>query len=90
MPYQYKREPLSDDEVNRLTNTFDAFGETLAAVSRTFSQDIFSSFGNKELIFDIETWEIVFFEPKSARIWADTEKTSNKFMTSENATLLYP
>jgi integrase/recombinase XerD len=27
MPYQYKREPLSDDEVNRLTNTFDAFGE---------------------------------------------------------------
>ena len=27
MPYQYKREPLSDDEVNRLTNTFYAFGE---------------------------------------------------------------
>jgi len=27
MPYQYKREPLSDDEVNRLTNTCDAFGE---------------------------------------------------------------
>jgi integrase/recombinase XerD len=27
VPYQYKREPLSDDEVNRLTNTFYAFGE---------------------------------------------------------------
>ena len=27
MLYQYKREPLSDDEVNRLTNTCDAFGE---------------------------------------------------------------
>jgi hypothetical protein len=27
MPYQYKREPLSDGEVNRLTNTFYAFGE---------------------------------------------------------------
>jgi hypothetical protein len=27
VPYQYKREPLSDDEVNRLTNTCDAFGE---------------------------------------------------------------
>ena len=27
MPYQYKREPLSDDEVNRLTNTFYAFEE---------------------------------------------------------------
>ena len=27
MPYQYKREPLSDDEVNRLTNTCDTFGE---------------------------------------------------------------
>jgi integrase/recombinase XerD len=27
MPYQYKQEPLSDDEVNRLTNTCDALGE---------------------------------------------------------------
>ena len=27
MPYQYKRESLNDDEVNRLTNTCDAFGE---------------------------------------------------------------
>jgi hypothetical protein len=25
MPYQYKREPLSDDEVNRLTNDCEAF-----------------------------------------------------------------
>jgi len=25
MPYQYKREPLNDDEVNRLTNTCDTF-----------------------------------------------------------------
>jgi len=25
MPYQYKREPLSDDEVNRLTNACDTF-----------------------------------------------------------------
>ena len=27
MPYQYKRKPLSDDEVNRLTNTCDNFRE---------------------------------------------------------------
>jgi len=27
MPYQYKREPLSDDEVNRLTNACDSFRE---------------------------------------------------------------
>jgi len=27
MPYQYKREPLNDDEVNRLTNTCDTFRE---------------------------------------------------------------
>ena len=27
MPYQYKREPLSDDEVNRLTNACESFGE---------------------------------------------------------------
>jgi hypothetical protein len=25
MPYQYKSERLSDDEVNRLTNTFESF-----------------------------------------------------------------
>jgi integrase/recombinase XerD len=27
MPYQYKREPLSDDEVNRLTNACESFQE---------------------------------------------------------------
>jgi integrase/recombinase XerD len=27
MPYQYKREPLSDDEVNRLTNACQTFEE---------------------------------------------------------------
>jgi integrase/recombinase XerD len=27
MPYQYKREPLSDDEVNRLTNACETFEE---------------------------------------------------------------
>jgi len=27
MPYQYKREPLSDDEVNRLTSACDTFRE---------------------------------------------------------------
>jgi len=27
MPYQYKREPLINGEVNRLTNPFDAFEE---------------------------------------------------------------
>jgi len=27
MPYQYKREPLNDDEVNRLTNACDSFRE---------------------------------------------------------------
>jgi len=27
MPYQYKREPLNDDEVNRLTNACDNFRE---------------------------------------------------------------
>ena len=27
MPYQYKREPLNDDEVNRLTNACDTFRE---------------------------------------------------------------
>ncbi|MBM3209304.1 phage integrase family protein [Candidatus Shapirobacteria bacterium] len=27
MPYQYKREPLSDDEVNRLTNACETFDE---------------------------------------------------------------
>jgi integrase/recombinase XerD len=27
MPYQYKREPLSDDEVNRLTNACESFEE---------------------------------------------------------------
>jgi len=27
MPYQYKREPLSDDEVNQLTNACDTFRE---------------------------------------------------------------
>jgi integrase/recombinase XerD len=30
MPYQYKREPLSDDEVNRLTNTRESFEEKFA------------------------------------------------------------
>ena len=27
MPYQYKREPLSDDEVNKLTNACETFRE---------------------------------------------------------------
>jgi integrase len=27
MPYQYKREPLGDDEVNRLTNACGTFDE---------------------------------------------------------------
>ena len=27
MPYQYKREPLNDDEVDRLTNACDTFRE---------------------------------------------------------------
>jgi len=27
MPYQYKREPLNDDEVNRITNACDTFRE---------------------------------------------------------------
>jgi len=27
MPYQYKREPLNDDEVNAMTNACDAFRE---------------------------------------------------------------
>lgn len=27
MPYQYKREPLNDDEVNRITNACDSFRE---------------------------------------------------------------
>jgi len=27
MPYQYKREPLNDDEVDRLTNSCDTFRE---------------------------------------------------------------
>jgi len=27
MPYQYKREPLSDDQVNNLINACDAFRE---------------------------------------------------------------
>jgi integrase/recombinase XerD len=31
MPYQYKREPLSDDEVNRLTNACENFGEKFAS-----------------------------------------------------------
>jgi integrase/recombinase XerD len=30
MPYQYKREPLSDDEVNRLTNACETFDEKLS------------------------------------------------------------
>ncbi len=29
MPYQYKREPLNDDEVNRITNACDTFQEKL-------------------------------------------------------------
>ena len=29
MPYQYKREPLSDDEVNRLSNACETFDEKL-------------------------------------------------------------
>ena len=29
MPYQYKREPLSDDEVNRLTIVCETFDEKL-------------------------------------------------------------
>jgi hypothetical protein len=29
MPCQYKREPLSDDEVNRLTNACETFDEKL-------------------------------------------------------------
>jgi integrase/recombinase XerD len=29
MPYQYKREPLSDDEVNRLTDACESFKERL-------------------------------------------------------------
>ncbi len=31
MPYQYKREPLSDDEVDRLTNACDTFREKFVA-----------------------------------------------------------
>jgi hypothetical protein len=31
MPYQYKREPLSDDEVNRLINACETFGESLSS-----------------------------------------------------------
>ena len=27
MPYQYKREPLNDDEVNKLTNACESFEE---------------------------------------------------------------
>ena len=27
MPYQYKRDPLSDDEANKLINAYDAFLE---------------------------------------------------------------
>jgi len=27
MPYQYKREPLNNDEVDKLTNSCDAFRE---------------------------------------------------------------
>ncbi len=27
MPYQYKREPLNDDEINRITNACDTFRE---------------------------------------------------------------
>ena len=30
MPYQYKREPISDDEVNRLTNACERFDEKIA------------------------------------------------------------
>jgi len=30
MPYQYKREPLSDDEVNRLINACEIFEEKFA------------------------------------------------------------
>ena len=29
MPYQYKREPLSDDEANRLANACETFDEKL-------------------------------------------------------------
>ncbi len=29
MPYQYKRKPLSDDEVNQLTNACETFDEKL-------------------------------------------------------------
>lgn len=27
MPYQYKREPLNDDEINAMTNAYDTFRE---------------------------------------------------------------
>ena len=34
MPYQYKREPLSDDEVNRLTNACETFEEKFVIWTR--------------------------------------------------------
>jgi hypothetical protein len=57
--------------------------------SRTFFQDLLSSFGNMETYVWHRNLRGVFFEPGSARIRGDTEKTSEKFMTSEDVTLLH-
>jgi len=39
MPYQYKREPLNNDELNKLTNTVDTFKEKIVEKKHLLKQD---------------------------------------------------
>ena len=48
MPYQYKREPLNDDEVNRITNACDTFREKFVGWTLLDTGLILSEFGDLE------------------------------------------
>lgn len=55
MPYQYKREPLNDDEVNRLTNACDTFREkfvvwTLLGHDRLITTEIYLNLSPEDAI----------------------------------------
>ena len=56
MPYQYKREPLSDDEVNRHTNACETFEEKFV-IWKSFTLNLgiglWAHFGNHRLPCDM-------------------------------------
>jgi len=53
MPYQYKRDPLNDDEVNKLTNACDTFREkfiTLLGHDRLTTTEIYLNLSPEDAI----------------------------------------